>query len=380
MKSFDYIIIGAGAAGLLLADAMGKDSFFSKKSILLLDKNAKQNNDRTWCFWEKGQGAFDDILHKKWNTIRFAGKEINEKYAIAPYQYKMIKGIDFYASILKKLEGYSNITFITEEVISVSNSPEENLVKTTNKTFIGKTIFNSIFDPQYPLQQKKYPVLQQHFIGWFIKTKQPLFDAKTATFMDFSIPQKGNTRFMYVLPTTENEALIEYTLFSEHLLKEQEYEEAIQAYITQKLGIDNYEIIEKERGSIPMTCYSFTQKNTANLLYIGTAGGWTKASTGYTFKSTQKKVVQLIQHLKDQKPLQNFGKRDKFWFYDLLLLDILYRRNDLGQSIFEALFKNRNPQLIFKFLDEDTTLFEDIKFISALSPMPFIKALFRRLF
>ena len=380
MNSFDYIIIGAGAAGLLLADAMSKDSFFSKKSILLIDKNAKQTNDRTWCFWEKGEGDFDDILHKKWSSIQFAGQQVDQKYPISPYEYKMIQGLDFYTSMFKKLDKYPNITFLNEEVISVTNATTVHTVKTANNTFIAATLFNSIFDYREALQQQKYPVLQQHFIGWFIRTEQPAFDSKVATFMDFSIPQKGNTRFMYVLPTTENEALIEYTLFSEHLLEEQEYEEAIQAYITQKLGIENYEIIEKERGSIPMTCYSFRQKNTANLLYIGTAGGWTKASTGYTFKSTQKKVGQLIQHLKNQKPLQNFGKKDKFWFYDLLLLDILYRRNDLGRSIFEALFKNRNPQLIFKFLDEETSLLEDVKFISALSPMPFIKALLRRIF
>ena len=380
MNSFDYIIIGAGAAGLSLANAMGKDSFFSKKSILLLDKNAKQTNDRTWCFWEKGEGDFDDILHKKWSSIQFAGQQIDQRYPIAPYEYKMIQGLDFYASMFKKLDEYPNITFLNEEVISVINTATVNTVKTANNTFIAATLFNSIFDYKEALQQQKYPVLQQHFIGWFIKTEQPVFDPKVATFMDFSIPQRGNTRFMYLLPTTAHEALIEYTLFSEHLLKASEYEEAIKKYISQKIGVDNYEIVEKEQGSIPMTSYNFTSKNTSKQIFIGTAGGWTKASTGYTFKSTQKKVTLLIQHLKDQKPLQNFGKRDKFWFYDLLLLDILHRRNDLGQSIFEALFKNRKPQLIFKFLDEETNLLEDVKFISALSPMPFIKALLRRIF
>jgi lycopene beta-cyclase len=380
MNSFDYIIIGAGAAGLSLANAMGKDSFFSKKSILLLDKNAKQTNDRTWCFWEKGEGDFDDILHKKWSSIQFAGQQIDQKYPIAPYEYKMIQGLDFYAYMFKKLDEYPNITFLNEEVISVTNTATVNTVKTANNTFIAATLFNSIFDYKEALQQQKYPVLQQHFIGWFIKTEQPVFDPKVATFMDFSIPQRGNTRFIYLLPTTAHEALIEYTLFSEHLLKASEYEEAIKKYISQKIGVDNYEIVEKEQGSIPMTSYNFTSKNTSKQIFIGTAGGWTKASTGYTFKSTQKKVTLLIQHLKDQKPLQNFGKRDKFWFYDLLLLDILHRRNDLGQSIFEALFKNRKPQLIFKFLDEETSLLEDVKFISALSPMPFIKALLRRIF
>ncbi|WP_282132275.1 lycopene cyclase family protein [Cellulophaga baltica] len=380
MSSFDYIIIGAGAAGLSLANAMGKDSFFSKKSILLLDKNAKQTNDRTWCFWEKGEGDFDDILHKKWSSIQFAGQQIDQRYPIAPYEYKMIQGLDFYASMFKKLDEYPNITFLNEEVISLINTATVNTVKTANNTFIAATLFNSIFDYKEALQQQKYPVLQQHFIGWFIKTEQPVFDPKVATFMDFSIPQRGNTRFMYLLPTTAHEALIEYTLFSEHLLKASEYEEAIKKYISQKIGVNNYEIVEKEKGSIPMTSYNFTSKNTSKQIFIGTAGGWTKASTGYTFKSTQKKVTLLIQHLKDQKPLQNFGKRDKFWFYDLLLLDILHRRNDLGQSIFEALFKNRKPQLIFKFLDEETNLLEDVKFISALSPMPFIKALLRRIF
>ena len=52
MNNYDYIIIGAGASGLLLADAMGQDSFFATKNILLLDKDSKKINDRTWCYWE----------------------------------------------------------------------------------------------------------------------------------------------------------------------------------------------------------------------------------------------------------------------------------------------------------------------------------------
>ncbi|HLT52021.1 MAG TPA: lycopene cyclase family protein, partial [Arenibacter sp.] len=62
MSTYDYIIIGAGAAGLLLADGLGKDPFFRNRSILLLDRDLKQKNDRTWCFWEAGKGDFDIIL------------------------------------------------------------------------------------------------------------------------------------------------------------------------------------------------------------------------------------------------------------------------------------------------------------------------------
>lgn len=380
MNSYDYIIIGAGASGLLLADAIGKDAFFKNKTVLLLDKNAKQTNDRTWCFWEKNTTNFDPVVSKKWNQIHFAGKKISKDYSIVPYSYKMIKGLDFYNHYLTKLATYHNVTFINEQVENIENSTTETIIRTTTNSYKATKVFNSIYDTKEPLQQKKYPVLQQHFIGWFVKTEQSVFSDQKATFMDFSVPQKGNTRFMYVLPFSKTEALVEYTLFSENLLKQEEYEQAIKKYITEKLGVKNYQITETERGSIPMTSFDFAKKNTPNMLYIGTAGGWTKASTGYTFKKTSTKVAQLITHLKQNKALNTFSKKDKFWFYDLLLLDILYEKNELGQTIFEALFKNRKPQLIFKFLDEETNLWEDIRFISSLSPFPFIRALFKRIF
>jgi lycopene beta-cyclase len=379
IEKYDYIIIGAGAAGLLLADALGKDAFFKEKSILLLDKDAKQTNDRTWCFWEKNEGDFDDILFKKWHTIFFAGKKLRQEYAIAPYSYKMIKGEDFYSNYLKKIAQYKNITFLQEEVITLEKTTDHQLIKTPNKTYKAAKVFNSIYDYKEPLLQKKYPVLQQHFIGWFVKTDQSVFNEKTATFMDFSIAQKGNTRFMYILPFSKTEALVEYTLFSEKLLEKTEYEDAIKKYLEEDLGIKTYEITETEKGSIPMTCFNFAQKNTDSLLFIGTAGGWTKASTGYTFMSTSKKVKKLVTHLKSEKPLNTFNKKDKFWFYDLLLLDVLYANNALGQSIFELLFKKRSPQLIFKFLDEETSFLEDFKFISSPPPWPFMKALLNRI-
>lgn len=129
--------------------------------------------------------------------------------------------------------------------------------------------------------QTKYPVLQQHFLGWKIRTDHPVFDKDKATYMDFSIQQKGNTRFMYVLPFSDNEALIEYTLFSKDLLQENEYKDALSTYISEDLKIKEFEIVDTEYGSIPMTCYPFSKNNSRHIYHIGTAGGWAKPSTGY---------------------------------------------------------------------------------------------------
>lgn len=380
MPNYDYIIIGAGASGLLLADAMGKDTFFASKSILLLDKDTKKTNDRTWCFWEKGTGDFDEIIHKTWPKIYFAGQDLKLSSKIAPYTYKMLKGIDFYNHYLAKIKSYPNITFLRDEVVCVTEKPSQVIVSTQENKYVGKKVFNSIFDYKNTLNQKKYPVLQQHFFGWFIQTDKNAFKKEEATFMDFSIPQKGNTRFMYILPFSKTEALVEYTLFSENTLEKEEYEIAIKNYLSEKLKIKNYTIVEKEKGNIPMTCFNFSEGNANHILNIGIAGGWAKPSTGYTFYNSTKKVKELIHYLKSGKTLFKFSRKTRFWYYDLLLLDILQSNNHLGGSIFEAMFKKRKPQLILKFLDEETILWEELQIIWACPKWPFIKALVKRLF
>lgn len=380
MPTYDYIIIGAGASGLLLADALGNDSFFKHKTILVLEKSGKTQNDRTWCFWERGAGEFDAILHKEWPKIHFAGEHLDINPVIAPYRYKMLRGIDFYEYYFKKLKVHSNITIEQDEIKDLKEGDDFVRVFGTNHSYQGLQVFDSRFNYEKLKKESTYPVLQQHFLGWFVKTDQSVFDEKTASFMDFSIPQHGNTRFMYVLPLSDTEALVEYTLFSEHVLKKEEYEQAIQDYLLTKIGVEKYEITEVERGNIPMTCYDFTKENTDRILKIGMAGGWAKPSTGYTFYSSVRKVKKLVHHLKSKRPLTAFGKKNRFWFYDLLLLDILHKNNQLGRFIFESLFTKRKPQLIFKFLDEDTHVLEELYIMAAPKPWPFIKALLNRLF
>lgn len=379
-STYDYIIIGAGASGLLLANAMGKDSYFAERSILLLDKDLESPNDRTWCFWEKGEGEFDAILHKTWNHILVADGNYSKRMAIIPYKYKMIRAQDFYNTYRTTINGYANISFLKGKVVGIDERDDQVIVTTDSHTFFGKKVFNSIFDYKPLLQQKKYPVLQQHFMGWFIKSDSPIFDREQATFMDFSIPQNGNTRFMYVLPLSETEALVEYTLFSKNPLSTQEYEETIRNYIKNNLSCNQYEILDREKGNIPMSCYDFNIHNSTNLMHIGIAGGWAKPSSGYTFIRTHQKTKALIPFLKKNSSLDTFLKKDRFWFYDLLLLDILSRDNSKGRLIFGQLFKNRNPQKIFAFLDEKTTIWQDLSIILACPKKEFIRAFLNRLF
>lgn len=378
MQHYHYIFTGSGLSALMTVYEMLLSGKFEDKSILLIDENAKKVNDRTWCFWDE-DNLFDEIVSKNWNQAIFANEKFNRVLELSPYQYKKINGLDFYELVFKKISEQKNIHFLNQKVVDFTELGNHCIVKTEQETFTCNKIFNSIFNPEVVTAQTKFPLIHQHFIGWFIKSKEAIFTQNCATFMDFSVEQKGNTRFMYVLPTSSTEALLEYTLFSKNLLSKEEYESEIKKYI-ENLGITEYEIIEKEQGNIPMTCYPFWKHNTKNIVNIGSAGGWTKASTGYTFKNASKKTKALVQFLKSESDFTKFHKRDKFWFYDLLLLDILSSKNELGSNIFSSMFKAGDSSIIFKFLDEETSFSEDLQVIWRCPKMVFVKALFGRIF
>jgi lycopene beta-cyclase len=291
----------------------------------------------------------------------------------------MIKSADFYKLIFDEISQHKNIEIFQDEVLDFSGLGHHCVVQTKTKSFTCNQILNSIYNPEFVKSQTKFPLVQQHFIGWFIKSKEAIFTEDCPTFMDFSVDQKGNTRFMYVLPTSSTEALLEYTLFSKDILSKKAYETEIENYI-KKLGITEYEIVEKEQGNIPMTCFPFWKNNSKNIINIGSAGGWSKASTGYTFKNSVKKSKKLVQFLKTESDFTKFHKINKFWFYDLLLIDILYQTNQYGSAIFSSMFKTGKAPLIFKFLDEETSLWEDLQVIWMCPKSLFIKALLKRIF
>lgn len=380
MDQYDFIILGAGAAGLMLARAMAEDPWFESSRILIIEKEIKNKNDRTWCFWEEDQGIYDKILNRQWSQILFKGKRLNRKMDIHPYSYKLIRSGDFYKEQILSLQKAPNIEFLQASVLKIDEKIENVSIKTSVKSVTGDRVFNSLFDYKSILTQKDYPVLQQHFVGWFVETDKSVFDDNAPTFMDFSVPQKGNTRFMYVLPFSPTKALVEYTLFSSVPLEKYEYEEAIKLYLEDHYPNTSYKILEKEEGNIPMTCYDFESRNTDRVLHIGMAGGWAKPSTGYTFKNSMKNSRKLVQHVKKGFPLRRFSVKSRYWYYDLLLLDILDKNNQLGADIFEAMFRNRSPQLILKFLDEDCNWCQDLWIITACPILPFTKALWARIF
>lgn len=365
---YDYLIAGAGAAGLSLAYHLNHAGLGDKR-ILLIDKAPKNENDRTWCFWEAGDGPFEQIVFRQWDHVAFHGNRFSQVLELAPYRYKMIRGIDFYAFMAGWLKSQPNITQVFGEVSGVEDTGNGVAVQVDGRRFEGAWAFNSIQFEKPALQPDKYHYLLQHFLGWVIQTPEAKFDPRQATLMDFRIPQAGETRFVYVLPFDPHTALVEFTVFSGKLLERDEYKRELENYIRDQLQITHYESLHEEFGIIPMTDAPFPVQAGARVVNIGTAGGRTKPSTGYTFRRIQRHSQQIAQALKDtgapffNTPLSN----KRFELFDSALLNVLDKGRDAGKQVFTDLFSRNPPQRVFKFLDEDTSITEELKVMRSVN-------------
>lgn len=375
---FDFIFVGGGLSTLLTVDEMLKTNRFKNQRILILEAVTKNTNDRTWSFWESGKGKYDKIAAQYWDHAIFASAGFKSTVSLNPYTYKTIESAAFYDSLHEKFEKSGLVTYKMERYENHNESANGVVVQTEVAVYNCKKLFISILNRNETNHQSKYPMLWQHFIGWKIRTAEPTFDPNALTFMDFDWPQNGNTRFMYVLPFSNTEALFEFTYFSPEIVADHVYTDAIKAYLNVR-GIFDYEIYETEKGAIPMSCYPFWNKNSKHVAYIGSAGGWTKASTGFTFSSSRKKAKALASNLTVDFDLRKIRYFNRFWFYDLLFVDVLYRSNEIGSVVFASLFKRLPAALILKFLDEETRFTEELRVFWSCPKWPFISALFRRL-
>jgi lycopene beta-cyclase len=392
---YDLVFLGGGCATLSLLTRLIESGACIDKRFLIIDPSDKKSNDRTWCFWEKGSGYFEKLVHHEWGELDFKQPRFSDSLDMDGYRYKMIRGIDFYEYCLQVLQASGQVDFLQDEITDWSiektdsqgeilNSSGEILRITGKKkekiSVKANLIFNSI-----PLDLgKKQPGvvnLLQHFKGVIVESDQFNFDPHRATLMDFRVSQTEGTTFIYVLPLSKNKALVEYTLFTADLLSTEQYNQGIADYITTYLGVSDYKIVEEEFGIIPMTSQQFPWY--ANGAFnIGTAGGQTKGSSGYTFQFIQKRSAQLaalLQNSSDWSKLKSTliqlqGDAKRFHFYDRVLLNVLAANYYPGDQVFATLFEKNPAHRVFQFLDNETNLLQELQIISTLPTWPFLKA------
>ena len=354
MKEFDYVIIGGGCAGLSLAFELELQSKLLNKSLAIIEPRKVYERDKTWSFWKTVNHNFDDCVIKNWNNFSINTASNSRKLRSEKFPYQSIDSGMFYSKINSKLSKNNNISFFkNQNEINLENS----------------IVFNSIVEGETDKSK-----LWQHFQGVEIETSSNIFDDRILNLMDFNCDQKNSVHFFYTLPFKKNRALIETTWLSN--LENQslmDYDYQLENYIKNNLGIKNYKIKFEEKGAIPLFHTSF--KNDKTKINIGSAGGMTRLSTGYTFLNIQEHSKYISRNIENIRKAKIFTLGKKYVFLDNIFLKVLERNPEKMSNIFFNMFK-APPDIVIKFLSNKSNILQDLIIISKMPKLTFIKSIF----
>jgi lycopene beta-cyclase len=378
MIKYDYIIAGGGAAGLSLAYQLVQSTLRDRR-ILIIDRDEKRKNDRTWCFWTTRPTHYNAVYYRSWKKFRVLSDDFYRTFDLGDYRYNLLRGIDFYDFTRQELSVRPTVDFLTADIQQVLDGPGYASVAAGGETYSADWVFDSRFDPKELVPQPdRFHYLKQHFLGWEIETEEDFFDPSVPVLFDFRTTQESGLRFYYILPFTSRSALVEFTVFSADVLAREEYESRLCTYITDTLHIPSYVTKSIETGIIPMTDHPLRRRLGERILAIGTRGGLVKPSSGYAFLRIQHDSTAIVRSLERHgHPLNIPSRPARYRLFDSILLQVLHRQGVMSKPIFTRLFQRNPVQRVLKFLDESGSLWDDIQLIASLQPIPFLRALFR---
>ena len=354
MREFDYIIIGGGCAGLSLAYELEIHEKFKNKTLAIIEPRNDYIRDKTWSFWKVAAHNFEDCVKHSWSnfSVNIPNQTKYVQCDNSPYQ-SIDSGL-FYEKITNTLKKNTNINFFKNiNEISTENS----------------FIFNSVCN----VSDNKND-LWQHFSGIEIETNKDVFDNQIFNLMDFDCEQRDSVHFFYTLPFSKKNALIETTWISDlNHPSNQDYSIQLEDYIKNKLKIKNYEIKFKETGAIPLFHPQNIKK--INQMEIGTAGGMTRLSTGYTFMNIQSQSKYIRENFENIQKVSNFNVNSKYKFLDNIFLKVLKKNSEKMPEIFFKMF-NCSPSTVINFLSNKSNIYEDFSIILKMPKRVFLKELF----
>ena len=227
-----------------------------------------------------------------------------------------------------------------------------------------------VFDSRPPKQRPD--MMLQHFIGWHVRAASGSFDDDTAILMDFRCDQSRGMHFIYCLPFSDSEALVESTLFSPNLEPDTFYETAISKWLTGCAGLTDFEVTQTETGAIPL---GLMARHDPKMQGIGGNGGAIRPSSGYAFSFIQKQIATAVLQVAggDQLRFTRPHKKIDLWM-DRVFLSVLRHQPQHAPEIFTKMAARLTADEFALFLSGEADMTLRAKVVTAMPPLPFLRA------
>lgn len=365
----DVIIAGAGLSGLSLAVALLDAGLPEDARIVLVDpRETLSGADRTWCFFDLVPHAFESAITHRWSRWRVRNGAAEVLRSAPGIAYCTIPGERFYELALERLAAAGQRI---ELVLGVTvEHLEDRGAHVDVHTSAGVLRARLAMDSRPPSLTRAAAAdrdvnLLQHFRGRVVRSTEPVFEADTATLMDFDVSQAEGIHFIYVLPFDAHTALVESTFFTERPLPDAVYEAAIDTWLARRRPGVVFQTISHESGVIPMTTEPFDAWPSPRIVRIGTAGGHVKPSSGYAFLAVQRFVREFAPRVVSALRVDGCAeppaaRSPRTTALDTIFLSYLRSRPERAPDTFYRLFERVPPAVLARFLSDTGTLADDL--------------------
>jgi len=363
----EIAIVGGGCAGLSLAAALGLARV--PGHVLVLEPRTDYKRDRTWCFWDTDEHPFSAAISHRWSRWQVSDDLQTALQSSQRYSYCHIAGDDFYHAAVCRLEGEPEQELCRGVTVHSVEPHSSGLlaVETSNGRLLARHVFDS------RPQRAGTPTLLQRFVGWHVRASSPCFDASVAGLMSF-LPSGtvGRTRFIYVLPFSSTEALVEMTYLDDPQLPPPKYERDLNTWLSERTG--SWEVLYTECGSLPMQPAGKATTSHLNLHTIGIPAGRLKPSSGYGFLRIQRHSRAIAHALLHGQTVPTRAEPRLYGILDVIFLRALQQPGVDAGGLFLRMFTRTTPDALVRFLSEQSSPAEMAQVALSLPLLPMMRA------
>ena len=389
---YDLIIIGAGCSGLALARELAQQQYRGK--VLILDAKSRFVDDRTWCYWAKPTSPWFHMAEQRWFSLQCSDHSHSVTTQLHRYAYCRLSAIAYYHNALAQLKADNFCLLLDHAVkqirlkavphhlspnhlspnhLSPNHFSSKHLSKDAYQilTECGKVYHAAaIIDCRASALQAVQANYYQSFVGQQLLLKHAIKKPMAVQLMSQLQSSQQQTQFIYVLPISERELLVEPTVFGASPVSPQTLLPQINQWLHQQ-GLTVQQVLRQEQGVLPMGQLESAQSAWP---VAGIQSGALRASTGYGFLSIQQWAVAAAAAFIQQGCFNTSTVRqttaDKL---DRLFIRVLAAQPERGAALFMQMAMALPGDRFARFMSEQGRLTDWLRVIAAMPKSLFLQ-------
>lgn len=376
-------VLGGGAAGLSVVCHLAAAGWTGR--LVVVDDGVRPVARRSWAYWSAGDLLLDAVATPGVDHLAVRGPTLDRVLALERHRYRVMTGAALEAAVHDLRGPGLEVDLVRATATSVRAAGDHALVMLDPHDPYASPVLRArwVLDSVGPSGSGSAPTSIPHldFVGHHVRTPTDVFDPSTPVLMDFPTDQSAGLRFVYVLPTSPREALVESTRFvvpsPGHELPPARHADTVTAYVDALAG--SHEVTGSEEGVIALHTDP-PPRARGPVVPIGARAGLVRASTGYGWSHIQRHSAALAASLVRHGHPHDVPGPDRWHAgLDALLLDVVRDEPAAVVDVLEALFARNDPDRVVDFLERRSGPLAELGLFVTLPVRPYARAAARRL-